>query len=104
VAAPFNRTVHAPAPEHEPVHPEKVLLLEAVSVSVTWVFAGKLEEQMGPQLIPAGVLVTVPVPAPARITVIPSPALKTALTVAAAVRVMVQMPVPVQFPFQPPKK
>ena len=104
VSAPFNIIVQAPFPVHAPVHPEKMLLLEGVSVSVTWVFGGKLEEHVVPQLIPAGVLLTVPVPAPARVTVIPLPALKRALTVAAAVRVMVQMPVPVQFPFQPAKK
>jgi hypothetical protein len=104
VAAAARVMVQAPVPEHAPVHPEKMLLLEGVSVSVTWVFGGKLEEHVVPQLIPAGALVTVPVPVPARVTVIPLPALKRALTVAAAVRVMVQMPVPVQFPFQPPKK
>jgi hypothetical protein len=37
---------------------------------LTWVFCGKLAEHVLGQLIPAGLLVTVPAPAPAMVTVI----------------------------------
>jgi ABC-type transport system involved in cytochrome c biogenesis permease subunit len=47
-------------------------LVPGVSLSVTCVFGGKLAEQVVGQLIPAGLLVTVPVPAPAMVTVIAS--------------------------------
>ena len=57
------------------------------------------------QLIPGGMLVTVPVPAPARLTVSPSPAVKVALTVAAAVIFNKHVvAVPEQLPPQPEKK
>jgi len=56
------------------------------------------------QLIPDGLLVTVPVPAPVRDTVNPKPGLKAAPTVADAAKVMLQAPVPEQLPLQPEKK
>jgi hypothetical protein len=57
------------------------------------------------QLIPEGLLVTVPVPAPARLIVRPSPAVKVALTVAAAVIFNKHVvAVPEQLPPQPEKK
>jgi hypothetical protein len=61
------------------------------------------------QLIPAGLLVTVPVAADpagedAMTTVTVSPTVNVAETVAAAVMVTVHAPVPVQLPPQPPKK
>ena len=53
-------------PQKAPSHPAKIEPFAAlgVAVSVTGVFAGKLNEQVGGQLIPAGTLVTVPVPLP----------------------------------------
>jgi hypothetical protein len=65
----FTRTLQVAAPVHAPDQPVKLLLAAGVSLSVTWVFCGKLAEQVVGQLIPAGVLVTVPVPAPAMATV-----------------------------------
>jgi len=55
-------TVHAPVPLHPPDHPEKVAPEEGVAVSVTAVPVAKLAAQVCPQLIPAGLLVTVPGP------------------------------------------
>jgi phage tail protein X len=69
---------------------------------VIWVFSGKLAEHVVGQLIPAGLLVTVPVP-PARATVNPSSPLNVAVTLALAARVKVQVPVPEQAPLQPAK-
>jgi hypothetical protein len=77
-----------------------------VSLSVTLAFGAKVAvhvlDGLVEQLIPAGVLMTVPVPAPVSVTVNPLCALKIAATFAAAVIVMVQAPVPVQLPLQPP--
>src|SRR3984885_746962 len=47
-----------------PDHPAKVELLAATAGSVTWVPPAKLAEQVVPQLIPDGLLVTVPEPLP----------------------------------------
>jgi hypothetical protein len=73
-------------------------------LSVTWVLSGKVALQpfVAPlvQLIPAGVLVTVPVPFPARATVTPSPAMKDAVTLVAAFKVTEQL-VPEQAPPHP---
>jgi hypothetical protein len=78
---------------------------------VTTVFGAKFAEQTAvvevvefEQLIPAGVLVTVPVPPPASATVSPRPVVKLAETVVAADRVTLQVLVPVQPPVHPPKK
>jgi hypothetical protein len=51
-----------------PVQPAKVEFALAVAVSVTLVPSGKLALQVVPQLIPEGLLVTVPVPVPTRVT------------------------------------
>src|SRR5438093_4117943 len=62
-------------------------------------------EQFGPQLIPVGVLVTVPLPAPALETVsVKVGRVKVAVTVVAAETVTTHDPVPEQPPpLQPPK-
>jgi hypothetical protein len=62
-------TVHAPVPVHAPVQPVNVLPVAAVPVSVTDVPELYVAVHVAPQLMPAGVLVTVPVPAPDRVTV-----------------------------------
>jgi hypothetical protein len=62
-------TVHVVAlPAQSPVHPTKTLPDDALAVSVTGVPAGTDDEQLAPQLIPGGLLVTVPEPVPVRDT------------------------------------
>jgi len=56
-------TEQVPVPVHAPLQPEKVWPLAGVAVSVTLVPEVKLAEQVAPQLMPAGKLVTVPLPA-----------------------------------------
>jgi hypothetical protein len=60
-------------PMHAPLQPEKTSLAAGVSLSVTWLFCGKVAVHVVGQLIPAGLLVTVPVPAPAMVTVSGTP-------------------------------
>src|SRR5439155_7548681 len=89
-------TVQVPVPEHPPpVQPVKVEPAVGVAVNVTAVPLVKLAEQVAPQLIPAGELVTVPLPAPAGATVrVKLWRVKVAVTVVAAESVTVQVPVP----------
>src|SRR5439155_1357135 len=89
-------TVQAPVPEHPPpLQPLKVEPAAALAVSVTAVPLGKLAEQVAPQLIPAGELVTVPLPAPEGVTVrVKVCGVKVAVTVVAAETVTAQEPVP----------
>ena len=51
-------------PQRTPVQPWNVEPVAGVAVSVTTVCAGKAAEQVPPQLIPLGELVTVPCPDP----------------------------------------
>ncbi len=62
-------TVHVPVPEHAPLQPVKVESDEELAVNVTMVLLLKADEQVLPQLIPVGLLVTVPLPVPAFVTV-----------------------------------
>jgi hypothetical protein len=55
------------------------------------------------QLIPAGLLVTLPDPDPDTVTVNPEPEWNVGVTVTAAVIVTMHVLVPVQPPLQPPK-
>jgi hypothetical protein len=64
VFAPSIVTVHGPAPLHAPLQPENVDPPAAVAVSVTLVPASKAAVHVAPQLIAAGLLVTVPLPVP----------------------------------------
>src|ERR1700676_4880221 len=58
-------------PQFAPIHPAKYEFATGAAVSVTCVPRGKLAVQVGfgGQVIPAGLLVTLPVPFPARVTV-----------------------------------
>jgi hypothetical protein len=60
--------LHAPVPVQPPAHPAKVEPALGVAVRVTAVPGAKLALQVVPQLIPEGLLVTVPVPVPAFFT------------------------------------
>ncbi|HKR78407.1 MAG TPA: hypothetical protein VJR69_01780 [Nitrospira sp.] len=77
--------VQVPVPEHPPpLQPAKTDPADAVALSVTELFVGKeplAELQPLPQLMPLGLLVTVPVPVPALLTVsVEGTALKVAVT------------------------
>ena len=61
--AVIDRT-QVPVPEQSPDHPVKRDLVPGVAVSVTVVPFVNVATQVGPQLMPAGELVTVPVPGP----------------------------------------
>ncbi len=62
-------TVQEPVPEHPPpLQPEKVEPAAGVAVRVTAAPLEKFAEQLVPQLMPAGELVTVPLPVPAGTT------------------------------------
>ncbi len=62
--AAVNDTLHAAVPVQAPDHPAKVEPVDGVAVRLTVVPLSKLAEQVEPQLIPAGLLVTVPFPLP----------------------------------------
>src|SRR5665213_3594861 len=57
--------LHGAVPEHAPVHPVKVEPSLGFAVSVTEVPLAKVALHIKPQVIPDGVLVTVPPPVPA---------------------------------------
>jgi len=97
--------VQAPVPEQPPpLQPVKLEPAAGAAVSVTAVPLVKLAAQVAPQVMPAGLLVTVPAPAPALETVSTRAGVKVAVTVVAAEIVTVQVPAPVQpAPLQPPK-
>jgi hypothetical protein len=99
--AAFNVTAHVVLPlQPPPLHPVKLNVLLGVAVKVICVPLAKLAEQVAGQLMPLGVLVTVPVPAPDVVTVRveDGTALKVAVIDVAAVRVTAQVPVPLQPP------
>ena len=94
-------------PLHAPDQPTKCELVPAAAVSVTWVPDLKLALHVFPQLMPAGLLVTVPVPVPARATVSSGKGgkvLKVAVTERSLDNVALQTPMPLQAPDHPAKK
>jgi hypothetical protein len=93
-------------PEQAPDQPAKVEPVPGVAVRVTLVPLEKEALQVEPQLMPLGLLVTVPVPVPARETLsigAAEAALKLAVAEESAFRVSVQVAVPEQPPDQPTK-
>ena len=62
--------LHVLVPLHAPDHPPNCELVPALAVSVTAVPLGNVPLHVCPQLIPAGLLVTLPLPPPAFVTVI----------------------------------
>ena len=92
-------------PVQAPDQPIKVEPEAGVAVNVTLLLVAKFAEQVAPQLIPVGKLVTVPVPVPDLLTVNNlGTKLKFAVTLLAAVILTVQvLLLPVQAPDQPIK-
>jgi hypothetical protein len=91
-------------PQSLPVHPAKIELAPAVAVRVTADPVEKPALQLCPQLMPAGLLVTLPEPIPAKVTVSTGEALKFAITEVFCVTVILHTPVPLQAPDHPAKK
>src|SRR5256712_5305398 len=105
VVAALRVTVQAPGPEQPPpLQPLKVEPAAGAAVSVTAVPLAKLAAQVAPQVMPAGLLVTVPAPVPALETVSVKVGVKVAVTVVAAGAVTAQAPVPEHPPPLPPLK
>jgi hypothetical protein len=100
VVAALSVTVQVPAPEQPPpLQPVKVDPAAAVAVRVTAVPLVNAAEQVAPQEIPAGELLTVPEPAPDLVTEsVRVGRAKVAVTVVEALSVTVQVPVPEQPP------
>jgi len=92
-------------PVHAPLQPAKSELPAAEAVKVTMVPLVNEVEQVAPQSMPAGELVTVPLPVPALVTVSANDGSENvAVTDRAALIATVQVDaVPVQLPVQPPK-
>ncbi len=91
-------------PEQAPLHPAKVEPAAGVAVKVIAVPGVTDCEQVAPQLMPAGLLVTVPEPVPLFVTdTVTGVAVNDAVTEVAALMVTAQLPVPEQAPPQPAK-
>lgn len=90
-------------PVQAPPHPANVELLAAVAVRVTGVLISKTAVQVVPQLMPAGLLLTLPWHVPLIDTDSAGEALKLAVTEALCVNVTVHVEVPLQMPDHPPK-
>src|SRR5438094_5200698 len=106
VVAALTATVQAPGPEQPPpLQPLKVEPAAGAAVSVTAVPLAKLAAQVAPQVMPAGLLVTLPAPAPALETVsVKVCREKAAVTVVAEIRVTEEAAGPEQPPPQQPQK
>src|SRR5439155_10877481 len=106
VGAAETVRVQVPVLEHPPpLQPVKEEPAAGATVSVTAVPLVKLAEQVTPQVMPAGALVTVPLPVPAAATVsVKVWSVKVAVTGVAAETVTVQVPVPAQPPPLQPLK
>ena len=98
--------LQVPVPLHPPpLQPANTDPADAVAVSVTELPVGNEALQVFPQLIPAGLLVTVPAPPPALVTVrVEGTALNVAVTDLLALIATTHAPVPLHpLPLHPPK-
>ena len=106
--AAVMETVHVPVPVQSPSQPANAEPDAGVAVSVTEVPSVKVAEQVAPQLMPAGLLVTVPLPCFPTVSVrmvgVEDVLVKGAVTLRAALIVVVHVSaVPEQLPLQPEK-
>jgi hypothetical protein len=100
--------VHVPVPlQPPPLHPTNTEDGAALAVKVTELAVGNGALHVAPQLIPAGLLVTVPDPVPAFVTVsveVVTVRLKVAVTVRLLFILTTQVPFPLHpLPLQPAK-
>ena len=104
-AAVIETVQVAVVPAQAPLQPAKRALAAGVAVKLTMVLLVNEVEQIPPQSMPAGELVTVPLPVPALVTVSENDGSENvAVTDRAALIATVQVDaVPVQLPVQPPK-
>jgi hypothetical protein len=99
VTGPLTVNVHVPVPSHvSSVHPVKVDPADAVAVSVICVPLAKLALHVSGQLIPAGLLVTVPAPVPTSCTVTVN---CVVAVVATAMQFIVPLPISLSTPNEP---
>jgi hypothetical protein len=102
LADPFPPSAQVPVPVQPPLQPANVDPLAGVAVNVTDVPAKYVALHVGPQLIPAGLLLTLPLPVPVRFTeIVLGFAVNVAVTLAEALPPSVQLPVPVHPPLHP---
>ncbi len=99
LVAPEMVVVQVPVPpQPPPLQPVKTLFASGVAVRVTLLPEANRALQVAPQVIPAGLEVTVPVPVPALVTVSKYVGMNVAVTLVEPVIVTVQVPVPLQPP------
>jgi phage tail protein X len=99
-------TLQVPVPVQAPLQSAKVDPAAAAAVKVTTVPLLKFALQVLGQVIPLGLLVTLPDPVPANVTEsakVVAEVLNVAVTDLAALIVTLQVPVPLQAPLQPAK-
>src|SRR3989442_1688654 len=99
-------TLQVPVPVQLPLQPVKVAPAAGAGVRVTTVPVVRAVEQVAPQEIPAGELVTVPLPVPDLVTVRgeeDDDCTNAAVTEVASFIVPLQAPVPAQTPPRPPE-
>jgi hypothetical protein len=95
-------TVQIPVPVQAPLHPAKLQPEAGVAVSITEVPLSKVVEQTPGQVIPDGLLVTVPLPA--IVTFNGKIRMNVAVTDSAWLIVTTQVPAPLQAPLHPTKR
>jgi hypothetical protein len=91
-------------PVQPPAQPTKIEPTAAAAVSVTAVPGSKLAPHVCPQLIPDGLLLTLPLPEPLRVTASTGKSLKVAVAEEFWLNVILQAPTPLQAPDHPAKK
>jgi len=101
-------TAQVPVPAHAPLQPANTEPLAGVAVKITLAPLANPYEHADPQLMPAGLLATVPAPDPALVTVklylaLVVCGLNVAVTLFAAFMVTAQAAAPVHAPLQPAK-